>query len=67
MNHNSKIFEPLQVRNTVFRNSIFGAPILPFSMLDDHLFHRMITAWVITKRTDTADLYVPSGEEEEEE
>lgn len=38
-----------------------------FSMLDDHLFHRMITAWVITKRTDTADLYVPSGEEEEEE
>ena len=38
-----------------------------FSMLDDHLFHRMITAWVITKRTDTADLYVPSGEEAEEE
>ena len=38
-----------------------------FSMLDDHLFHRMITAWVITKRTDTADLYVPSGEEVEEE
>ena len=38
-----------------------------FSMLDDHLFHRMITAWVITKRTDTADLCVPSGEEVEEE
>lgn len=38
-----------------------------FSMLDDHLFHRMITAWVVTKRTETADLYVPSGEEEEEE
>lgn len=38
-----------------------------FSMLDDHLFHRMITAWVITKRTETADLYVPSGEEAEEE
>lgn len=38
-----------------------------FSMLDDHLFHRMITAWVITKRTDTADLYVPNGEEAEEE
>ena len=38
-----------------------------FSMLDDGLFHRMITAWVITKRTDTADLYVPSGEEAEEE
>lgn len=38
-----------------------------FSMLDDHLFHRMITAWVITKRTDTADLYVPNGEEVEEE
>ena len=38
-----------------------------FSMLDDQLFHRMITAWVITKRTDTADLYVPSGEEAEEE
>ena len=38
-----------------------------FSMLDDQLFHRMITAWVITKRTETADLYVPSGEEAEEE
>ena len=38
-----------------------------FSMLDDHLFHRMITAWVVTKRTETADLYVPSGEEAEEE
>ena len=38
-----------------------------FSMLDDHLFHRMITAWVITKRTETADLYVPNGEEAEEE
>lgn len=38
-----------------------------FSMLDDGLFHRMITAWVVTKRTETADLYVPSGEEAEEE
>lgn len=38
-----------------------------FSMLDDGLCHRMITAWVVTKRTETADLYVPSGEEAEEE
>lgn len=38
-----------------------------FSMLDDGLFHRMITAWVVTKRTETADLYVPGGEEAEEE
>lgn len=38
-----------------------------FSMLDDGLVHRMITAWVVTKRTETADLYVPSGEEAEEE
>ena len=38
-----------------------------FSMLDDNIFHRMITAWVVTKRTETADIYVPNGEEEEEE
>lgn len=38
-----------------------------FSMLDDRRFHRMIPVWMITKRTDTADLYVPNGEEVEEE
>lgn len=38
-----------------------------FSMLDDRCFHRMIPVWMITKRTETADLYVPNGEEVEEE
>ena len=38
-----------------------------FAVLDDKRFHRMITAWVVTKRTETADLYVPNGEEAEEE
>lgn len=38
-----------------------------FSMLDDRRFHRMIPVWMITKRTESADLYVPNGEEVEEE
>lgn len=38
-----------------------------FSMLDDRCFHRMIPVWMITKRTESADLYVPNGEEVEEE
>lgn len=38
-----------------------------FSMLDDRCFHRMIPVWMITKRTETADLHVPNGEEVEEE
>ena len=38
-----------------------------FSMLDDRRFHRMIPVWMITKRPESADLYVPNGEEVEEE
>ena len=38
-----------------------------FSMLDDRRFHRMIPVWMTTKRPESADLYVPDGEEVEEE
>lgn len=38
-----------------------------FAVLHDNMFHRMITAWLITKRPNTADLYVPGEEEVEEE
>ena len=36
MNEYKNIFKPLKVRGTVFRNRIFGAPILPMSMTDEH-------------------------------
>lgn len=36
MTEYTNIFKPLKIRNTVFRNRILGAPILPFALLDEH-------------------------------
>lgn len=36
MSEYKNIFKPLKVRGTVFRNRIFGAPILPMAMTDEH-------------------------------